>query len=410
MDIEAISAMQYALRDPAGLPFFPHLFLLLNVVVFALHIFAVQLMLGASGISIYGAYSNDANWRRLSLAMLDVAKIAVSVAIVVGVAPLLFVQVVYDPHWYVSNVLSANWVIGFIVLLIVGYWFMYMFYFKNYNKDYSRPPKSRWSMVVSIAILLVVGFIMHMLTYQMLAPDQWQQWYMTNGQVDTTGSGIHDYNLWRFFFFISMSVPVVGGWIVAYRRFFTPRADIDQTYLDWAGSLGVKLMQIGSGIALVFFIGWMMTLPEHTASFAWSIWAIAAAVAIIGYGAMAVLVKGKMHQWGYLTPVVAVVVGLVIALMREIYRFNVLNGVFQYNPFDYPVNMDWYSTILFLGTFGVLGGVVLAYLLTVAWKAGQTEGVYTPGPVVRRLGTLSIALIALWIVQYFAIGFYIWAL
>lgn len=55
------------------------------------------------------------------------------------------------------------------------------------------------------------------------------------------------------------------------------------------------------------------------------------------------------------------------------------------------------------------GGVVLAYLLTVAWNAGQTKGVYTPSPALTRLGNLGIGLLVLWIVQFFAIGFYVWA-
>lgn len=123
--------MLYALRDQAGVPAHPLIFLVLGVLTFALHIVTVQVMLGASALTLRGAISTDASWRRLAAAMLTTAKIAVSVAIVLGVAPLLFVQVIYDPFWYTSNVLSAWWVIGFIGLLIVGYIAMYAFYWKN---------------------------------------------------------------------------------------------------------------------------------------------------------------------------------------------------------------------------------------------------------------------------------------
>ena len=125
------AAMLYALRDPAGVPSHPLVFLVLGVLTWALHIAAVQVMLGASALTLYGAFSRNPYWRRLAAAMLSTAKIAVSVAIVLGVAPLLFVQVIYDPFWYTSNVLSARWVIGFIVILIVAYLAMYMFYYRN---------------------------------------------------------------------------------------------------------------------------------------------------------------------------------------------------------------------------------------------------------------------------------------
>ena len=113
--------MLYALRDVAGVPSHPVLFLILGVLTFALHILAVQVMLGASGLVIWGALSKAAYQRQLAQAMLGVAKIAVSVAVVLGVAPLLFVQVIYDPFWYTSNVLSAWWVIGFILILTVAH-------------------------------------------------------------------------------------------------------------------------------------------------------------------------------------------------------------------------------------------------------------------------------------------------
>jgi heme/copper-type cytochrome/quinol oxidase subunit 2 len=100
---------------------------------------------------------------------------------------------------------------------------------------------------------------------------------------------------------------------------------------------------------------------------------------------------------------------IVVAAAREALRFFTLLGTHGYDALDYKINLDWYSTSLFFITFAVLGGVVLGYLLTVAWKAGQTKGVYTPSPALTRLGNLSIGLLVIWIVQYFAIGFYVWA-
>jgi hypothetical protein len=57
----------------------------------------------------------------------------------------------------------------------------------------------------------------------------------------------------------------------------------------------------------------------------------------------------------------------------------------------------------------VLGAVVLGYLLTVAWQAGQTQGVYSPSAALNRVGTLAIGLLGLWILTYFGVGFYVWS-
>jgi hypothetical protein len=411
MDVAHITDMMYALRNPAGIPTHPIVFIGLGVLTFALHILFVQLMLGTSLVALKGAFTNNAYWRRLGLAMLEVAKVSVSVAIVVGVAPLLFVQVVYDPHWYTSNVLSADWVIGFILLLILGYWAMYYYYFKNAKaEDKTRQPTVRWAMIVSLALMLTVGFIMHTLTSQMLTPDQWMNWYMPNGTVDYSGSHLHEYNLWRYAFFISMAIPVTGAMMVTYRRFKMVREDADMDYLDWAAALGRKWIAVGSVIAAALYIGWMLTLPETAGDFmmGWGLLGFAA-VLLFPIWAKFRLSADKTSLCSYMALPMALVIGLLIAIAREMLRYGILNDYFGYNFLDYKVIDDWYSTGLFFGTFAIVGGSVLAYFLTIAWKAGQTVGIYTPGPGVRMMGTVAIWITFVWIIHFFAVGFYVWA-
>ncbi|MBO1923560.1 hypothetical protein [Thiomicrorhabdus sp. 6S3-12] len=409
--VAQVTEMMYALRNPAGIPTFPIIFIGLGVLTFALHILFVQLMLGTSAITLYGAFNNNAYWRRLGAAMLEISKVSVSVAIVVGVAPLLFVQVVYDPHWYTSNVLSADWVIAFIVILILAYWAMYYYYFQNgKNQDKTLQPKSRWSMITSLILMLVVGFIMHSLTSQILHPELWKEWYMQNGKLDYSGTQLHAYNIWRYAFFISMAIPVTGAMLVTYRRFKSVREDADHDYLNWAAEVGKKWIKVGSVISTVLYVAWMATLPETAGNFATSVWGILGGVAVIGYALWAQLrLKGEARFCSYMALPMALVIGLIVAISREMLRYDILNGFFNYNFMDYKIVMDWYSTGLFFLTFAIVGGVVLSYFLTIAWKSGQTVGVYTPGATVNKLGTLSIWIVALWIVQFFVVGFYVWA-
>ncbi|MPQ75439.1 hypothetical protein [Hydrogenovibrio sp. JE_KL2] len=410
--VSQITDMMYALRNPAGLPSYPIIFIGLSVLTFALHILFVQLMLGTSVITLIGAFSQNTYWRRLGAAMLEVAKVSVSVAIVIGVAPLLFVQVVYDPHWYTSNVLSADWVIGFIIFLILGYWAMYYYYFvNNANQDKSATPKARWSMLLSLALMLLVGFIMHSLTSQILHPELWKSWYMQkNGMVDYTGDKLHEWNLWRYAFFISLSIPVAGGMLVTYRRFKSVRSDADHAYLNWAAEVGKKWIKVGSIISTVLYVGWMMTLPETAGNFATSFWGILGGVMVLFYALWAqIRLNGEAKFCSYMALPMALVIGLVVAISREMLRYDILNGFFHYNFWDYKIEFDWYSTGLFFLTFAIVGGIVLSYFLTIAWKAGQTVGVYTPSAFVNRLGTLSIWIVVLWVVQFFVVGFYVWA-
>jgi len=402
--------MLYALRDPAGVPSHPIVFLVLGVVTFALHMAAVQVMLGAGVLTLRGAFSAERYWRRLAAAMLTTAKIAVSVAIVIGVAPLLFVQVVYDPFWYTSNVLSAWWVIGFILLLIAGYIAMYVFYWKNHDIEADGGRGGIW-MVASLALLLSVGFIVHSLTNQMLFPENWMSWYAPNGVVQPDGKSLHYWNLPRFGFFVALSAPVVGAWLFAYRRYLQASEQPDAAYLAWLAPLAQKLMIVGGVVAVVLGAIWMATLPEKMAWFALSPWSFIALLALLATVAMPLLLKGKLDQgyWGYAIFGVGAVALIVVGAMREVLRYVTLVGAHGYDALDYRMNIDWFSNVMFFSTFLVLGGVTLAYLLTVAWQAGQTKGVYTPSPALNRLGSLSVGLLVLWTAVYFAVGFYVWA-
>ncbi len=403
------TAMLYALRDPLGVPAHPVIFLILGVLTWALHIAAVQVLLGASGLTLFGSLNKNAHWRRLADAMVSTAKIAVSVAIVLGVAPLLFVQVIYDPFWYTSNVLSAWWVIAFIAVLIVGSLALFAFY--GLNSQMVKTPKTRCpgAMILAIVMFLLVGFIMHALSVQMLHPEKWMQWYAPNGIVDASGRALHEYNFWRFGFFISLSLPVIGLWLLAYRRYLQGRNQEDAGYLDFVRSLALRLTSIGGVLALVLFVGWMMTLPENVQHFATSLWPMLTVAALLIAVATPILLGKKLDQgiWGFAPFAIGAVALIVVGVLREMLRWVTLFGVHGYNAFDYKLHMDWYSTLLFFLTFALIGGSVVAYLLTVSWKAGQTKGMYVASPLVNRMGTLGIATLAIWIIQYFAIGLWV---
>lgn len=406
--------MLYALRDVAGVPSHPIVFLLLGVLTFALHIAAVQVMLGASALVLAHAFSRNPMRRRLAAAMTTTAKIAVSVAVVLGVAPLLFVQVIYDPFWYTSNVLSAWWVIGFILLLIAGYMALYFFYSRNHHlEDPRQDARSGWSLVAALALFLVVGFIMHVLTQQMLSPEKWMAWYAPNGVIDPSGRTLHDYNLWRFGFFIVLAAPVTGAWLFAYRRYLGAGQLADAAYLQWVGRLAGRMLNVGGLIALALFAGWMSTLPANIASFATSP-IVLLSVALLLFTVLLPALLGQRtlnSSLGYAPFALGAVALIAVAALREVLRWTVLKGVHGYDVFTYPVHMDWYSNVLFFATFALIGGSTLAYFLAVAWKVGQTPKgqIYTPSPFIDRIGTASLWLIGIWIVQFFVVGFVVWA-
>lgn len=397
MNPAAVHDMLYALRDPAGLPFFPWAFWGVGILTFAMHFFAVAVMLGGAGLALFGVRQDNPYWRKLGYAMADVSKIAVSVAIVLGVAPLLAVQVYYDPMWYTSNVLSAYWVITFVLALIVAYSLHYVFYFRNKKRD--GTPKSLWSLGGALLGYMLVGFIMHSLGYQTLSPEKWLQWYAPNGVVDNSGTKLHDFNVIRYAFFILLSVPVIGTYLMAYATYWSTRKDQDAAYLEFAFTLGRKLAMVGAAITTTLAIVYLATLPEKLHAFQTSIWA---ALWVIGalLPALVAWRAGKAgYRCGYRPFIVAFVGMLLIAIAREMLRYYAV--IPYYNFMDYKVNLDWFTTDVFLFTFLVIGFSTLGYLLTVVWKAGKTEGVYEASPIMHVWARFNIGLMIFWTAVYF---------
>ncbi|MEW6133183.1 MAG: hypothetical protein AB1591_08475 [Pseudomonadota bacterium] len=393
-----------ALRSPAGVPSHPVIFLVLGVLTWALHILAVHIVLGGGFLSLFGLLKRDnPRWQRLSAMLLEHAKIGVSIAIVVGVAPLLFVQVIYDPFWYVSNVLSARWAIGFILLLLLGYWALWLHY--AHTKKAGEKATPAW-LGLSLGILLLVGFIMHVLSVQMLSPDQWMSWYAPGGKIDASGSKIHDALLPRWAFIIGLAAPVTGAWLLACRKYLSAREGEDAGYVEFVGAVGRRLALYGGVVSVLLLGAWMSSLPVNMAAFALSPWTLAAAVAVL---LLAVAAWKLPDGLAYYLPLLALLMALAVGVQREAYRYAVLHDGFGYDFMNYPIAMDWYSTILFFATFLIVGGIPLAFMLSLSWKAGQARGVYTAGPVIARLGAASVAVALLWVVQYFAFGFWVLA-
>ncbi|MGB5235364.1 MAG: hypothetical protein WBN85_09370 [Candidatus Macondimonas sp.] len=398
-----IGTLMHTLRDPAGVPAHPVLFQVLMVFTWIFHIAFVHLTLGAAGLAIYSFHKsgNGPYWERLSMAMTKVAKVGVSLLIVLGVAPLLFTQVIYDPQWYVSNLLSARWVIGFIFTLIIAYCLWFAFYYANHEGAKRYIGVYAW---IALALLCLDGLIMHALSYQALLPEQWMAWYAPGGMVDTRGAKLHAIQWPRFLFIVSLALPAVGLFLIAYGQYFAERADREPAYRAFVRNLGQSLGLWGFGLSFALLLLWQFAHPAQSGLTTHPVgWLLAAALLLMGVWVKRLPQNGH----GYLPLLGGVFVLGLLAVWREIVRIHYLQP-FGYAVADYPVHVDWPSTILFFLTLIGVGGLVGGFYLTLLYRAGRVEGIYTADRTVARLGTSAVAVLTLWIAVFFAYGITIW--
>lgn len=381
-----------ALRDPAGVPFYPIVFQILYVLTWALHAAFVLLSLGSMGLSLYGSSkgSSDKHWSILTPHLIQTGKISVSILIVLGVAPLLFTQVIYDPNWYVTNTLSGMWVFIFIYTLIVGYSMYYWYYYAN------KGQKSGSTLIgfISFGILVFAGILMHNFAVTSIMPNEWMNMYAPNGVVNTSG-WTFNVDVIRLAFMVSLSIPVVGIFLQNYSRFLSTRKDFEASFISYTAKLGTNLAVTGLLISAVLFVLWMLQIGYlfHPVSLATIV------------GVLVLLVMAKTNSNSYYTTLILVVVALLISTIREVIRFDIM-GKLGYNIYDYPVNLEIPTIVMFLSTFLIMGFVGVAYLLTMAWKVGKNEGIFdgSKDVLVSRLGQSTLYIMITWMAIYFVWG------
>ena len=391
------------MRDPAGVPAHPVLFQGLMVVTWVFHIAFVHLALGAAGLALFAFTARDKgpHWTRLSMAMTKIAKVGVSLLIVLGVAPLLFTQVIYDPQWYASNVLSARWAIAFIFTLIVAYCLWFAFYWGNHEgaKKYLG-----WYATLALILFLLDGLIMHVLAYQALLPQQWMEWYAPNGVVDTRGAQLHAVQWPRFLFIISLAIPAVGLYLLAYADYFSRRADRAADYLEFARSLGRRLTLTGLVLSSVLLLWWQIDNPASTQLLFHPVgWLLFLSLGLLWLAVFYLPAKNR----GYALLGGGFSLLGILAVWREIIRIAYL-APFGYSISTYKINVDWPSLALFFSTFIGVGGLVGGFYLVLLYRSGRVQGLYTADRFVARMGTGAVAVLVAWIAIFFIYGITTW--
>lgn len=386
------------LQDPIGLSFYPIVFQFLMVLTFTFHIIFINFTVGASCLAVYGYLKSDAKWKRLSKTMIRATAANVSLAIVFGVAPLLFVQVVYDAFWYTSNMLSASWAMGFVGIVILAYSSTYVAYLRNH----SRNPRSFTIFSGSALLLfLLAGFIMHVLNYQSLQPDKWISWYIHSGVIDTTGTALHDFQISRFLHFIVPAFIMTGLLLMLYAWYFKDRQDMDKQYLQWSARIGVNLSFYAIMVQVVIGFWWLFSLPGRFEFYMNPLLLIGAGLGIV---LLFIFTYIRENPIKYAVPsgIAALLTIFGMAYARETLRTKYLEG-FDYSIFKYKMNIDWGSTALFFLTF-LTGVIIVSYFVTLIFKAGRVSGMYNSTPAMNSWWKLCITLLVLWIVAVIGVG------
>ena len=151
------------------------LFSILLVSTFTIHLLAANILLGGGLVAFWYSLKKRSRGfdgspdRQVSLKL----PIAIAFTINFGVAPLLFLQVIYGNFIYVSSVLMAFYWLSLFVLIILAYYGVYLFNFKYDVLGSGKP----WVMGLVIVLLLIVAFLFTNSLLLMIDPKSWIRYF-----------------------------------------------------------------------------------------------------------------------------------------------------------------------------------------------------------------------------------------
>ncbi len=349
--------------DAAGIPGPEWLFHGLLVFTFFLHMLFMNLTLGGTLLAWIshiraGGRSDDPNGV-LAGRMMAVNAYAISLTITTGVAPLLFIQLIYQPFFY-SGTILLGWIwFGLLLLLLGGYYAAYLYKFRGAPRRGSGG--GLWLAGSAIAFLLIamIHVAVHLIHTQ---PDRWADYAASPLSV------LADASYWpRFVHFVLAGVAFSGlviAWWSARQAASGVEVEVNTTIARtaWRWALWSTVLQVVDGFVLLavlpraVLIGVMGGGIETLAPLTLSI--------VLGIGLLVMLARSihPVEHRGLVTGTLAAMV-LTIAVM-SITRHQVRMLYLEPATAGYELDVvpQWGNFVLF-AVLLVIGLATVAYMV-----------------------------------------------
>lgn len=347
--------------DPNPLPAPYWVFKLLLVATFFLHILAMNSMLGGAVLALATKWRSR-NRDQGNRMFVDISKKLPSLlpaTITLGIAPLLFLQVLYGQFFYTSSVIVAwPWFLVLVFLTLAYYGFYYASFRSGQN-----PEKARTVMLFSVILVFLIGFIYSNNLTLSQTPSRWAKKYF----ADPSGWNLN----WseptlipRFLHFVVAAVAV-GGLLLVFLAFAKWKQDGE--YARSLFQFGGKAFMFATMAQFLVGIWFLASLPRDLRMLFLGDSGLAAILLVVGVaGGIAAIFLMANALWkenvrlaAYYVPATTGVVILSMSVMRDMLRDACLKP--YYHPGQFVVKTQWSVLPLFLLIF--IAGVILWFVM-----------------------------------------------
>ena len=360
--------------DAAGLPGPPWLFHMLLVSTFFLHMLFMNLTLGGTLLAVIAHFR--AGGRRddprgaLAGRLMTVNGYGISLTITTGVAPLLFVQVLYQQYFYTATILIAGVWLAFLLLLTLGYYAAYLYKFRG------APTRSRggglWLVASAVMFLLIamVNVAVHLLHAQ---PERWADF--ASGEACVLRDPTYLPRLLHFVLAGIGAAALLATWWAVRRARAGVEVELNTTIAGfaWRWVLWATVLQVVDGVLLLLLLPRPVLSAFMQGGAATMIPLTLAILLGVGLLVMIARVTSPLASPGIVSGTLGAMV-LTIAVM-SITRHQVRTLYLEPSTrlYEYAVAPQWFNFALWVVLL-LLGLATVAYMVRRVLEAPATGG------------------------------------
>ncbi len=247
--------------DPLPLPGPVWLFTALLLVVFTLHLAAMNCALGGGLWALWnylrGRHASHLYSRRLASDLATMLPVFLAFTVTLGVAALLFVQVLFGTFFYASSILIGVLWLSVILLVMVAY---YGFYYFSYTAE-KGTGISGCVLAVSLCVLLGVAFIFVNNMTLLETPERWLAMYRAHPNGWNLNLGDHS--------LIPRYLHMVNGAIALFSAILAQlgmrKMKVDAEYGRWIVQRAALVFAVCTGLQFLLGMWLLVAIPRATA-------------------------------------------------------------------------------------------------------------------------------------------------
>jgi hypothetical protein len=239
--------------DPTALPAPVWLLQALLLLTFTLHLVPMNFLLGGGLYALVLKLRREPSedQRQLRELIVKLLPTVMAAAITLGVAPLLFLQLIYGQFFYSSSILMG----GFWLLLIPVLIFIYYSFYKE-----SMGGAPRLIFALAALAVLDVAFLLSYNNQLMLDPSGWWAHYVDGGNRLAFSGDLFAPTFWsRLLHMITGALAVTGLWLFVAGLFQSRR---EAKHARWLKRQGAHWFLGGVGVSTVTGFWYLFALPE----------------------------------------------------------------------------------------------------------------------------------------------------